>query len=89
MLVNFFDKTYPMLSMVIKSDYADMLQWAVWLGFETVGCSQYKNINFIHFVRCNPDINNVVDELSRPIKHWEARKDTFVEDVEWTLKMQI
>lgn len=69
MLVNFFDKTYPMLSMVIKSDYADMLQWAAWLGFETVGCSQYKNINFIHFVRCNPDANDVVDELSRPIKH--------------------
>ena len=69
MLVNFFDKTYPMLSMCIKAEYADMLQWAVWLGFEPVGCSKEKNIDFIDFVRCNPDINNVVDELSRPIKH--------------------
>ena len=65
-----FDEDTPqMFAMVIKSDYADMLQWAAWLGFETVGCSQYKNINFIHFVRCNPDINDVVDGLSRPIKH--------------------
>ena len=69
MLINFFDQTYPMLSMCIKADYSDMLQWAAWLGFEPVGYSQEKNIEFIDFVRCNPAQNNVVDKLSRPIKH--------------------
>lgn len=69
MLINFFDKSYPMLSMTIQADYESMLNWAAWLGFEPVGISDYKNAQYVEFVRCNPAKNYVSHETSRPVMH--------------------
>ena len=69
MLINFFDKSYPMLSMTIQADYEAMLNWAAWLGFEPVGISDYKNAQYVEFVRCNPAKNYVSHETSRPVMH--------------------
>ena len=69
MLVNFFDKTYPLLTMTISAEYEAMLNWAAWLGFEPVGFSEYKNTQYVEFVRCNLQKNSVVNSLARPVMH--------------------
>lgn len=69
MLVNFFDKTYPLLTMTISAEYEAMLNWAAWLGFEPVGFSEHKNTQYVEFVRCNLQKNSVVNSLARPVMH--------------------
>lgn len=69
MLVSFFDKTYPLMTMTIDVEYESMLNWAAWLGFEPVGFHEWKNNKYIEFVRCNPDKNYVSHETSRPVMH--------------------
>lgn len=68
MLVNFFDQTQPMMTMTILSEHEAMIQWAVWLGFEPVGVTEYKAHKYVEFVRCNPKQKNVYDK-ARPVKH--------------------
>ena len=69
MLISFLDQSYPDLSMQIAKEYESMLNWAVWLGFEPVGFSDWKNITYVDFVRCNPTQNCVSHKLSRPVIH--------------------
>jgi len=69
MLINFFDQSYPSLSMTIQADYEAMLNWAAWLGFEPVCTAEYKNTQYVEFVRCNPVKNYVSHETSRPVMH--------------------
>ena len=69
MLVNYFDKTHAVLTMTICSDYEAMLNWAVWLGFEPVGMHDHKKTQYVEFVRCNPELNYVSHETSRPVMH--------------------
>ena len=69
MLVDFFDKTQPMMSMTILSDYEFMIDWAVWLGFEPVGITDSNSNTYVEFVRCNPNRKSVYDEPLRPVIH--------------------
>ena len=69
MLVNFFDKTQPNMTMTILADYEGILQWAAWLGFEPVGTSVVGENKYVEFVRCNPNKKNVYDSSLRPIMH--------------------
>lgn len=69
MLVNFFDKTQPNMTMTILADYEGILQWAAWLGFEPVGTSVLGENKYVEFVRCNPNKKNVYDSSLRPIMH--------------------
>jgi hypothetical protein len=69
MLINFLDKTQEGMTMTILSEYAPMINWAAWLGFEPIGISEDKNIKYVEFVRCNPNKNNVYNSASRPATH--------------------
>lgn len=69
MLTTFFDKTYPVLTMSINAQYDIMVNWAAWLGFEPIGLSEYKNQEYVEFVRCNPSENFVVSKSARPVMH--------------------
>ena len=69
MLVNFFDQSEPSMTMTILSDYEPMLNWAAWLGFESVGVSLMNENKYVDFVRCNPNQKNVYDKALRPVKH--------------------
>ncbi len=69
MVVDFFDLSYPSMSMSILDEFSIMLNWAAWLGFEPVGFSQHLNNNYVEFVRCNPKEKNVSHKLSRPVMH--------------------
>jgi len=69
MLVKFFDRTQSHMSMTILSDYEFMLNWASWLGFEAMGVSTVGPTKYVDFLRCNPNANNVNDELLRPVTH--------------------
>lgn len=69
MIVNFFDRTLPSMSMSVLSDYESMAQWAVWLGFEPVGITEHNENKYIEFVRCNPSKKNVYNSISRPVMH--------------------
>ena len=68
-LVSFFHQAHPLITMTISTRYNDMLQWASWLGFEAVGMSEHKKINYVEFVRCNSVKNYVSHETSRPVMH--------------------
>ena len=68
-LVSFFHRAHPLITMTISTKYNDMLQWAAWLGFEAVGMSEHKKINYVEFVRCNSSKNYVSHETSRPVMH--------------------
>jgi hypothetical protein len=69
MLVNYFDKTHAVLTMTINANYEAMLNWGAWLGFEPVGMSEHKKTQYVEFVRCNPALNYVSHETSRPVMH--------------------
>ena len=69
MLLSFFDQTYPMLSMSIMAKYEAMVNWALFLGFDPVGVARVDNLDFVEFVRCNPNKNYVSHETSRPVMH--------------------
>tara|TARA_Y100000592_G_scaffold87170_1_gene141412 strand:+ start:4505 stop:5044 length:540 start_codon:yes stop_codon:yes gene_type:complete len=69
LLMSFLDQSYDDLSMQIAEEYVSMLNWAVWLGFHPVGFSDWKNIRYVDFVRCNPTKNCVSDKTSRPVIH--------------------
>ena len=69
MLVSFFDKTYNLMTMTINMRYEAMINWAAWLGFEPVGTSEWKKQQYVEFVRCNPSLNYVSHETSRPVMH--------------------
>lgn len=69
MLVNYFDKTHAVLTMTINANYEAMLNWAAWLGFEPVGMNEWKKQQYVDFVRCNPALNYVSHETSRPVMH--------------------
>jgi hypothetical protein len=69
MLINFFDQTYPELTMTISGQYNAMNQWAVWLGFVPVQLKGDGDSAYVEFVRCNPTKKNVSDKLSRPVMH--------------------
>ena len=69
MFVNYFDQFHSGLSMTILKEYEFILDWASWLGFEAVGMSEHKKINYVEFVRCNSVKNYVSHETSRPVMH--------------------
>ena len=69
MLTNFFDKTYPLLTMTINAKYPAMANWAAWLGFEPVGVIEDNNNKYVEFVRCNPKGKSVYDGTLRPVIH--------------------
>ena len=69
MVVDFFDKTQPMMTMTILQSNELILNWAVWLGFDPVGFSEQRNHKYVEFVRCNPNKNNVSDRLLQPVIH--------------------
>lgn len=68
-LVSFFDQTEPAMTMTIYAKYTFMIDWATWLGFEPVGITEAGDAEYVEFVRCNPNENNVYDGASRPIIH--------------------
>ena len=51
-MVNFLEKLYPMMTMMIDMEYEAMLNWAAWLGFEAVGISTTSSAQYVEFVRC-------------------------------------
>jgi hypothetical protein len=69
MLVDFFDKSQPMMTMTILADYQFILDWAVWLGFDPVGVIDSTPHKYVEFVRCNPNKKNVYDGTLRPVMH--------------------
>lgn len=69
MVVDFFDKTQPMMTMTILQSNELILNWAVWLGFDPVGFSEQRNHKYVEFVRCNPKGKSVYDGALRPVIH--------------------
>ena len=69
MVVDFFDKTQPMMTMTILESNELILNWAVWLGFDPVGFVEQKNCKYVEFVRCNPKQKDVSHKPSRPVMH--------------------
>lgn len=69
MLVNFFDKTQAGMSMTILAQHGGMLQWASWLGFDAVGKTTFNGMEYVDFVRCNPNGKDVYDGTSQPVMH--------------------
>ena len=69
MLVNFFDQTQAGMSMTILAQHGDMLQWASWLGFDVVGKTTFNGMEYVDFVRCNPNRKDVYDGSSQPVMH--------------------
>ena len=68
-MVNFLEKSYPMMTMMIDMEYEAMLNWAAWLGFEAVGISTTSSAQYVEFVRCAFPIDDDSPDVSRPTKH--------------------
>lgn len=69
MFVNYFDQFHSGLSMTILKEYEFITDWAAWLGFEVVGVINNDEIEYVDFVRCNPNQKDVYDCTSQPVIH--------------------
>ena len=69
MFVDYFDQFHSGLSMTILKEYKFILDWASWLGFEAVGIISNNEIEYVDFVRCNPNQKDVYDCTLQPVIH--------------------
>ena len=69
MFVNYFDQYYGGLSMTVLKEYDFIIDWASWLGFEAVGIISNNEIEYVDFVRCNPNQKDVYDGTLQPAIH--------------------
>ena len=69
MFVDYFDKFHSGLSMTILREYKFILDWASWLGFEAVGITSNNEVEYVEFVRCNPNEKDVYDGTLQPVIH--------------------
>ena len=69
MFVDYFDQFHSGLSMTILKEYKFILDWASWLGFEAVGIISNNEIEYVDFVRCNPNKKDVYDCTLQPVIH--------------------
>lgn len=69
MFVKYFDEFHDGLSMTILKEYDFILDWASWLGFEAVGVTSSNEVEYVEFVRCNPNQKDVYDGTLQPVIH--------------------
>jgi hypothetical protein len=69
-LINYLHTHYHEIIVDTWMGNNKMVKWLDWLGFDMLGSYENENgFNIIHFVRCNPERNNVYAFPSRPVIH--------------------
>lgn len=68
-LVEFMHGNYYKLNMNILESNERIIKWALWLGFKADAVIKGKNVDYVHFVRCNLFKKNVYNLASRPVIH--------------------